>query len=88
MPSVFEGLPVTLVEAQASGLKCLVSDCITQEVNITDAIEYYGLNNNSREWAKRISPSEHCREKYNEIVKNSGFDINQELKTIEKNYCE
>lgn len=88
MPSNFEGLPVTLVEAQANGLKCLVSDCITNEVNITDIIEYYSLNNTAEKWAKKISFSAGSREKYNEIVKSSGFDINSELKIIEKIYCE
>ena len=88
MPSNFEGLPVTLVEAQASGLKCLVSDCITNEVNVTDIIEYYSLNNTAKKWAEKISLSENARENYNEIVKSSGFDINSELKIIEKIYCE
>ena len=87
MPSFFEGLPLTLVEAQANGLKCLVSDCITQEINITDAVEYYSLNNTAREWAEKVNCSEKFRGEYNEKVKSSGFDINEELKIIEEIYC-
>lgn len=40
MPSLYEGLPVTLVEAQAAGLPCVVSDIITREVEVTDLIKY------------------------------------------------
>ena len=42
-PSLFEGLPVVLVEAQAAGLKCLISDSITRETDITGRIEFVSL---------------------------------------------
>ena len=42
-PSLFEGLPVVLVEAQAAGLKCVVSDTITNETDVTGRVEFLGL---------------------------------------------
>lgn len=55
MPSLFEGLPVSLVEAQAAGTRCLISSTITKEVDMGIGIlEYEHLDNDSSIWA------EHC----------------------------
>ncbi len=53
-PSLHEGLPVTLVEAQASGLSCLVSDTVSQDVKLTDCIEFMSLNASADRWAERL----------------------------------
>lgn len=44
LPSYHEGLPVSCVEAQVSGLKCLISDRITKETAITDQCEFLDIN--------------------------------------------
>lgn len=54
MPSTSEGFPVTLVEAQALGLKCLVSDGVSYEVNMTEEIQYKSLEDAPEEWANKI----------------------------------
>lgn len=51
MPSLFEGLPFALVEAQAAGIHCLVSDTVSTESNITGLVEYIGLAQPAAKWA-------------------------------------
>lgn len=51
MPSLFEGLPLTLIEEQANGLSILASDTITQESNITGLVTFKSLNDSPEEWA-------------------------------------
>lgn len=54
MPSLFEGLPVSLVEAQAADLPCLISDTITREINC-GGCAFQPLEAPASEWASRIS---------------------------------
>jgi len=53
LPSLYEGFPLSLIEAQITGLKCIVSDSITQEANLGNVISL-SLNNSYEEWAKII----------------------------------
>ncbi|MBP3442067.1 MAG: glycosyltransferase [Clostridia bacterium] len=85
MPSLFEGLPFSLVEAQAAGLKCVVSDVVTKTADI-GLIEYISLEKSAKEWAEKInivldSPS---REKDTEKAKL--FDISNTVKQLEEIY--
>jgi glycosyltransferase involved in cell wall biosynthesis len=77
LPSLFEGLPVVLVEAQAAGLKCIVSDAITNESDLTGRVEFVSLNNTPEYWANQILSSsfEHVDTTL-EIQKN-GYDANK-----------
>ena len=45
MPSFYEGMPVTAIEAQISGLQCLISDTVTRECNISDITTFISISN-------------------------------------------
>lgn len=87
-PSLYEGLPVTIIEAQAAGLPCLISDTISQETSITNLIEYFSLNNTMKEWAEKLllyGDGFVRRDTYNEI-KNAKYDIGTTSKSLEEFY--
>jgi len=54
LPSFFEGLPGVLMEAQAAGLKCFVSDTVTREAKATDLVTYLSIEKPAESWAKEI----------------------------------
>lgn len=51
-PSTFEGMPVTLIEAQKAGTRCLVSDRVTQEAKLSNLVRYESLSFTPRQWAE------------------------------------
>lgn len=87
LPSLKEGLPVTMVEAQANGVECVLSDSITRECNVSDCV-YLPLD--SEKWACEIinksQEYETDRVKRSERFKGSKFDIDNQISIIEKKY--
>lgn len=76
MPSVYEGLPVSSIEAQASGLKCILSDSISFESNVTGNVEFLSLEKSAKEWAEEISEMlPYDRNDTSDKIKNAGYDI-------------
>lgn len=53
MPSLFEGLPFALVEAQAAGIPCIVSNTVSSDSKLTDLIEFVDLNESPVIWANK-----------------------------------
>lgn len=76
-PSFFEGMPNTVIEAQATGLPCVISNTITQECNLTDLVTFLSLSDSPDVWAsKSIENINHAREKSTaDSFKKNGYDI-------------
>lgn len=60
LPSLFEGLPVSAIEAQVAGLKTFLSDRITDEVKLTDDCVFLDIENNGGTWANAIVNAQPC----------------------------
>lgn len=75
LSSFWEGLPVTVIEAQANGLHCVVTEGLTEEMNALGMVEYVSLQNVSA-WSDALLRAASCprRDTYEEM-KASGYDI-------------
>ena len=80
MPSLFEGLSVAAVEAQASGIKVLCSDQVDKNVNITGLCEFIPLNED--EWIKHMSEDLKERTNQKQKIVEAGFDAANNAKWL------
>jgi glycosyltransferase involved in cell wall biosynthesis len=93
MPSLFEGLPLTIIEEQANGLSIVVADSITNDANLTGKVHYVSLCAPVYNWATIIqSIIEHNT--HNEIssdkaisqIQKAGYDINMVVEDLKSYY--
>ena len=88
MPSLFEGLPVSLVEAQASGLPVLATNIISSDTMISSGFHSMSLSQGPEAWAAKI---DNILASYQRIdtygdIKNKGFDISDTVAILENIY--
>ncbi len=85
-PSLYEGFPVSLIEAQVAGIPIVVSDTVTNETDVTDLLRFVSLNESQEQWAQialeETNRKRKPRESYAEVVKNAGFDISVSAKEL------
>lgn len=88
-PSLFEGFPISLVEAQAAGLYSVISDVITRTVIQTDCIRQLSLNLNASMWAEIVMKNPiKDRVKYNIKLEQSKYNIHNSIQQLSLLYIE
>lgn len=90
-PSLWEGLPLSLIEAQASGLNCIASENIDISANVTNRVKMLPINNGTTEWVNAINGSKKLdRDKSSEeqiqLLIKGGFDSVTNVEKLEGLY--
>lgn len=90
LPSLFEGLPVVGVEAQAAGLPLLTSNVVTSELQITNLVDMLPLNASVDVWAAHIDNMIRKMKRRNtlEEMERCGFDIRDTAADLQEFYLE
>lgn len=90
LPSIWEGLPVVGVEAQANDLPCVFSDSITDEIRLTDKVNFLSLDAPLDIWADSILQKffEIERKDNTQLITDKNYNIDYESKKLERRYLE
>lgn len=86
-PSLYEGLPVTLIEAQATKLPCLISDSVSRYSKQNENVEFISLSQTAEKWAQdavMLAKSDRNSVSCEKLIK--AYDINEVAKELEKIY--
>lgn len=86
LPSRFEGLPISVIEAQTAGLKCLVADTVTEEAKLTELVRFLPLE--EIRWVQEILDCDksYQRAGWDEEIICAGYDIHSSAKKLEEMY--
>lgn len=90
-PSLYEGFGIVAIEAQAAALPCIISDKVSSDCIKTNLVTQISVDESPATWARKVvDAAKILRCDVYDIVKNSGLDINENARLIEKFYlkCE
>lgn len=92
-PSLYEGLPLTIVEAQAAGLRCVLSNTISPMTAITELVKFVPLESDNETWANELlntplQQREQNRKVIQSEIQKKHYDIRENCKDVLKKYGE
>ena len=90
-PSLWEGLPLALIEAQASGLQCIVSSNVAKDAKCIETTAFVDLSEGVSAWAEKVI--EICKNHIDRTdildeIRSSGYDIQEEAKRLRMIYLD
>lgn len=85
-PSLYEGLGVVLIEAQAAGLRCLTSTGTPREADVNGTVEFLSLEKSAEEWAENILENNHKRNSNIENIIYKGYDVETNINWLTQFY--
>ena len=85
-PSLYEGLPVVLIEAQTNGLAIVASDTIDKDSDYTNTISFLSLQDSKDVWITEIEKRIGKRTDNRKLMENSKYNIKNTVKQIEEIY--
>ena len=90
LPSVWEGLPVVGVEAQANDLPCIFSDNITKEIGLSEKAKFISLDDNVNIWTNEIIKEFENKERRDnmKLITDNNYNIEIEAKKLQQRYLE
>lgn len=87
LPSRYEGVPFVLIEAQASGLCCVVSDQVSNEADFTGNLQYLPIDQGEIVWVRQLETMNYER-RNEEKIYDSDYELNIAVQRLEKYYRE
>lgn len=88
LPSIWEGLPVVGVEAQAADLPCVFSDGVTSEIGLSSKVQFVPLKAPVSEWIQALQNALNIKERNDNtaLIREKNYDIETEAIKLQERY--